>query len=127
MGTIIVLIISAIILFVFAVILSSILQKYPFLVWILSLIVGGFVWIIFSWWLGLIVGLIAIGIFYKIMVWTSPGRCPHCISYNTVNVNVSEDEYYEMDWGKERKPSYHNIERWYRCNNCGHYTAKRYD
>ncbi|MDH6305890.1 hypothetical protein M2459_003100 [Parabacteroides sp. PF5-5] len=121
MEIIISIIVGLVILFVVYAICSALFKSFPMLMYILAGIVAIGIGVTSTWWIGIIVGLIALGLFAR-MQENGGHRCIHCNSYDTVEQEIDEDLIDSLNW-KQKKPEIWEIKDFVKCNKCGQYSA----
>lgn len=87
-------------------VLCVIIRKWPALIWILGISIGGVVGVATVWWVGCIVGLFVIG--FLAHAESSDGhRCAHCGSYDT-EVIQKDGNFVSWQCNKCNNVTYHN-------------------
>lgn len=121
MEIIISIVIGLVVIFVVYAVFSALFKLYPVLMYVLAGVVAIGVGVASAWWVGIIVGLIALGWFSR-MQESGGHKCIHCNSYDTVEQEVDEDLIDSLNW-KQRKPEVWEIKDFVKCNKCGQYSA----
>lgn len=121
MEIIISIVVGLVILFVIYAIFSALFKSFPVLMYILAGMAAIGAGIAFVWWVGIIVGLIALGIFAR-MQESGGHKCIHCNSYDTVEQEIDEDLIDSVNW-KQKKPDVWEIKDFVKCNKCSQYSA----
>ena len=89
--------------------------------YILAGIVAISTWAASTWWVGIIVGLIALGLFARVQE-SGGHKCLHCNSYDTVEQEINEDLIDSLNC-RQGKPDVWDIKHLVKCNKCGEYSA----
>ena len=124
MEIIISIVVGLVILCVIYAVFSALFKLYPVLKYILAVTVAIGVGIVSAWWVGVIVGLIALGWFARTQE-DGGHKCIYCNSYDTVEQEICAELIDRINWKRE-KPKIWEINSLVRCNKCSKYSATTY-